>query len=112
MLFSSSIFLFLFLPLVLFLYYLPLRGWREGQNLFLLLASLAFYAWGEPWFVLVMMTSILINYAFGLWTARNKRTGKSLFPPVALAVAVNLSVLFVFKYLMFTLGILNSLGPV
>lgn len=110
MLFSSSIFLFLFLPLVLFLYYLPLRGWREGQNLFLLLASLAFYAWGEPWFVLVMMASILINYAFGLWTARNKRTGKSLFPPVALAVAVNLSVLFVFKYLMFTLGILNSLG--
>ena len=110
MLFSSSIFLFLFLPLVLFLYYLPLRGWREGQNLFLLLASLAFYAWGEPWFVLVMMASILINYAFGLWTARNKQTGKSLFPPVALAVAVNLSVLFIFKYLMFTLGILNSLG--
>ena len=110
MMFYSSIFLFLFLPLVLFLYYLPLRGWREGQNLFLLLASLAFYAWGEPWFVLVMMASILINYAFGLWTARNKRTGKPLFPPIALAVAVNLSVLFVFKYLMFTLGILNSLG--
>jgi len=42
MLFSSSIFLFLFLPLVLLAYYLLLGRWRPGQNLFLLLASLAF----------------------------------------------------------------------
>ena len=53
MLFSSSVFLFLFLPVVLLVYYLPLRRWRQGQNVFLLLASLFFYAWGEPWFVLV-----------------------------------------------------------
>ena len=51
MLFSSSVFLFLFLPLVLIIYYLALRRWRQGQNVFLLLASLGFYAWGEPWFV-------------------------------------------------------------
>ena len=48
MLFSSSVFLFLFLPVVLLVYYLPLRRWRQGQNVFLLLASLGFYAWGEP----------------------------------------------------------------
>ena len=42
MLFSSSVFLFLFLPVVLLVYYLPLRRWRQGQNVFLLLASLGY----------------------------------------------------------------------
>ena len=110
MLFSSAIFLFLFLPLVLLCYYLPLRRWRQGQNVFLLLASLGFYAWGEPWFVLVMMGSILANYGFGLWVDRNKRAGRSCRWPILLALAANLSILFVFKYLVFTLGILNGLG--
>ena len=73
MLFSSSVFLFLFLPVVLLVYYLPLRRWRQGQNVFLLLASLGFYAWGEPWFVLVMLGSILANYGFGLWVDACKR---------------------------------------
>ena len=59
MLFSSSVFLFAYLPIVLVVYYIPLRGLRRAQNLFLLAASLLFYAWGEPWFVLVMMGSIL-----------------------------------------------------
>ena len=77
MLFSSSVFLFLFLPLVLLIYYGPLRKFRQGQNVFLLLASLGFYAWGEPWFVLVMIGSILANYCFGLWVDHNKRRGRS-----------------------------------
>jgi len=75
MLFSSSLFLFLFLPLVLLVYYLPLRRRRQGQNVFLLAASLLFYAWGEPWFVLVMIASILANYGFGLWVDRRRRAG-------------------------------------
>ena len=66
MLFSSSIFLFAFLPAVLLGYYVIFRGMRRAQNLLLLAASLLFYAWGEPWFVLVMMASILANYLFGL----------------------------------------------
>ena len=110
MLFSSSVFLFLFLPLVLLIYYLPLRRWRQGQNVFLLLASLGFYAWGEPWFVLVMIASILANYGFGLWVDACKRAGRSCRPPIVAAVTANLGILFVFKYLTFTLGILNSLG--
>lgn len=110
MLFSSSIFLFAFLPLVLLIYYLPLRRWRQGQNVFLLAASLFFYAWGEPWFVLVMIGSILINYVFGLWVARAKRAGRGARAPVTAAVAVNLGLLFVFKYLVFVLGIANQLG--
>ena len=110
MLFSSSVFLFLFLPLVLIIYYLALRRWRQGQNVFLLLASLGFYAWGEPWFVLVMIASILANYGFGLWVARAQGRGRSDKPAVLCAVVLNLGLLFVFKYLTFTLGILNSLG--
>ena len=110
MLFSSSVFLFLFLPLTLIIYYLPLRRWRQGQNLFLLLASLFFYAWGEPWFVLVMIASILANWVFGLWVAAAQGRGHSGRAAVACAVVLNLGLLFVFKYLMFTLGILNRLG--
>ena len=110
MLFSSSVFLFLFLPLVLIIYYVPLRRFRQAQNVFLLLASLGFYAWGEPWFVLVMIGSIVINYFFGLWVDYNKRRERSCRVPILLALLINLGVLFVFKYLMFTLGILNGLG--
>lgn len=110
MLFSSSVFLFLFLPGVLIVYYLFLRRWRQVQNIFLLIASLLFYAWGEPWFVLVMMGSILANYGFGLWVARAQGAGTGAKAPVLMALLFNLGILFVFKYLTFTLGILNRLG--
>ena len=110
MLFSSSVFLFLFLPGVLIVYYLFLRRWRQAQNIFLLVASLVFYAWGEPWFVLVMVLSIVVNNGFGLWVARGQSTGTGTRVPVLMAVLFNLGILFVFKYLTFTLGILNRLG--
>ncbi len=110
MLFSSPIFLFVFLPIVLLVYYGPLRSSRGGQNLFLLLASLFFYGWGEPVFVLVMLASILGNYALGLWVDRRQKAGKSVRAPVVAAAAGNLSMLFVFKYLTFVLANLRSLG--
>ena len=109
MLFSSSIFLFAFLPVVLLVYYAVLRGDRRKQNIFLLAASLFFYAWGEPWFVLVMAGSILANYGFGLWVHTWKRQCRYLNVPVTVAVVCNLGLLFVFKYLTFTLGTLHSL---
>ena len=63
MLFSSIVFLFTFLPIVLILYYvLP----RQFKNPVLLLASLLFYAWGEPIYLFLMMFSILFNYISGL----------------------------------------------
>ena len=70
MLFSSSVFLFAFLPIVLLCYYGPLRSARRGQNLFLLAASLFFYAFGEPRFVAIMAASILVNWLLGLWAGR------------------------------------------
>ena len=64
MIFSSASFLFAFLPCVAIVYYL-LRS-RTARNVFLTLVSLFFYAWGEPWFVLVMLLSIVINWFIAL----------------------------------------------
>ena len=103
MLFSSSVFLFVFLPAVLLGYYL-LRG-QKARNLLLLAASLFFYAWGEPVYVFLMLFSILANYLLGRWIhARRGAKG-----PLVLAVALNLGILFFFKYLDFTIENLNAL---
>ena len=110
MLFSSSIFLFVFLPVVLLCYYLPFRGHRQGQNMLLLAASLLFYAFGEPWFVFVMIASILANYGFGLWVDAARRKGWSRRLPIVCTVVFNMSIFFVFKYLVFVLTNLNLLG--
>lgn len=110
MLFSSTVFLFLFLPLVLLGYYVVLRRWRQVQNIFLLAVSLFFYAWGEPRFVLIMLASIAANYGFGLWVGADRQRGRKGRLPVLLAVLANLGLLFVFKYLTFVLTNLNLLG--
>ena len=110
MLFSSSVFLFAFLPAVLLLYYGPLRGWRGGQNVFLLLASLFFYAFGEPVFVLVMIGSILLNWLLGLWAGRRLLRGKSARAALICAVTLDLALLFVFKYLTFLMTTLGRMG--
>ena len=100
MVFSSLIFLFVFLPLALPCYYLACRtGWRNGL---LFLFSMAFYAWGEPVYVLLLAASIVANWGFGLWTqgAKARRAGKRA---VLFAVLFNAGNLFVFKYLDFAL---------
>ena len=108
MIFSSTIFLFAFLPVVLFVYYVLLRG-RTARNNFLLLASLFFYAWGEPWFVLVMIGAIFANWWFALQVERYH--GQEVKTRLILTgtVVFNLSLLFVFKYLMFSLNTVNGL---
>ena len=108
MLFSSSTFIFLFLPIVIFVYYVFLRKHRSLQNIFLLIASLIFYAWGEVLFVFVMILSIVANYFFGLfiYKAQTEKFRK-LF--LVFAVVFNLSVLFIFKYLVFTVTNINLL---
>lgn len=105
MLFSSIIFLFYFLPAVFLLYFL-LSFSRMLQNLLLLLASLVFYAWGEPVYVFLMIGSIGFNAMMGYLVERLKvRKYKKII--VAVAVIVNLSALILFKYSGF---ILESLG--
>ncbi len=110
MLFSSSIFIFVFLPEVLFVYYILLRKSRPAQNVFLLLASLFFYAWGEPRFVLIMMLSIFINWIAGLMVDRVRDDKRKTHIVIFGDVFFNLLILFIFKYLTFTLTNLKLLG--
>ena len=107
MVFSSLTFLFAFLPVFFLVYFLSgkLFGIR-GMNLALLLFSLFFYAWGEPVYVLLMLFSICANYGFGLLAERAKRKRGVL----ALAAAVNLSLIIVFKYSGLFVSSLNSLS--
>lgn len=109
MLFSSTTFLYLFLPIVLFFNFIVFKKSRLLQNIFLLFASLFFYAWGEPKFVLIMIASIIVNWAFGLWINKKRENKKLSRLIIALDVAFNLAILFVFKYLTFTGSIINGL---
>ncbi len=112
MLFSSTIFIYLFLPLVLIVYYGILRKSRFWQNIFLFAASLGFYAWGEPRFVLVMLGSICMNWLLGLLVHFFKGRGRIKLAKtiIGLDCLCNLSLLFVFKYLGFTATVLCSAG--
>ena len=104
MLFSSIPFLYYFLPLVLAVYFLTPARFR---NAVLLLASLIFYAWGEPKYVLLMLASILSGYGFGLLQERYRgQKGAKLV--CGLSVAVSLSFLLYFKYAAFFLENFNA----
>lgn len=104
MLFSSVPFLYYFLPLVLAVYFLTPARFR---NAVLLLASLIFYAWGEPKYVLLMLASILSGYGFGLLQERYRgQKGAKLV--CGLSVAVSLSFLLYFKYADFFLENFNA----
>lgn len=95
MVFSSAIFLFAFLPIVLLLYCLSGQRLKNG---ILLAASLLFYAYGEPKFVFVMLASIVLNYAFAMLIELpgygSKRWRRDW---LLAALACDLGILFVFK---------------
>ncbi len=95
MVFSSPLFLFLFLPVVLTVYLL-LPGLR-AKNFWLLGASLVFYAWGEISFVFLLLASTVMNYGLGLWIGRSEIPARRKLA-VVVAVAINVGILAVFKY--------------
>ncbi len=105
MVFSSILFLFLFLPLTLLLYLIAGPRLRNGL---LLLVSLLFYAWGEKGYVLLMLCSIVVNYFLGRQIEKSDylRKRKAL---VFLAVALNLTPLIFFKYTAFLTAIADDL---
>lgn len=105
MVFSSLNFLFLFFPAVLAVYFLvPFRA----KNAVLLLASIFFYAWGEPVYVILMMLNILLNYVTGLQMEAASDRRKRKFQ-LAAGVAVNLLLLGFFKYSGFLVGIIGNI---
>ena len=98
MVFSSMVFLGIFLPIVALVYYLLPRGFR---NLWLFVASLVFYAWGEPRYVLIMLFSTVFDYANGRLIGYFDSRGSSdrwRKAVVAFSCVGNLGILFFFKY--------------
>lgn len=108
MVFSSLIFLFVFLPIVVFLYYISKEKYR---NIILLIASLLFYSYGEPKFVLVMIGSIILNYVIALEIDKAKDNNKIAVSKVLLVVDItlNIGILFIFKYLDFSISVVNRI---
>ena len=104
MLFSSVTFLFCFLPFVIIVYYLINPVLR---NFFLLAASLFFYAWGEPTYLLVMLGIISLNYLIGILISKFEKF-KKIF--LILGIISNLGVLFFFKYIDFAITNINSIA--
>ncbi|WP_374546181.1 MBOAT family protein, partial [Rhodoblastus sp.] len=105
MVFSSPIFVFLFLPLTGLLYFCAPR---LARNAILLAASLIFYAWGEQLFVFVMLASILLNWIFGLILEKYRGPAAARLV-IAGAVAVNIGLLGFYKYSGFMVAQFNSL---
>ena len=108
MLFSSTIFLFYFLPFVFCINYL-LSFSRKLQNIFLFIVSIFFYAWGEPYYVLLLLCSIVFNYILGLLIQRNHERVKRKKFYLMIACLLNTGLLFVFKYLYFTISTMSHL---
>ena len=97
MVFSSLLFLFLYLPVVLAVYYVTPLRWRNGM---LLIANLIFYGWGEPTYIALMIFTIVADYVAGLLVGRFKSQGRDgpARAAVAAALVLNLAILFFFKY--------------
>ena len=106
MVFSHSIFLYAFLPLLMLFYFAgKAAGWRRGV---LLVFSLVFYAWGEPVYILLMLGSALLNYTLGLLVGEGQPE-KQRKLAITLGVVANLLLLGVFKYTGFFMQTVKSL---
>ena len=98
MVFSSTVFLFLFLPGLILLYFLPFRNSKKWKNAVLLVFSIMFYAWGEPLFVWVMLAYILLNWFLVLMMDRSELHRKAW---LTIAIAFDVLLIGIFKYASF-----------
>lgn len=95
MVFSSIVFLWVLLPIILICYYIC--PYLKARNFLLVIFSLFFYAWGEPKYIVLMLLSVLVNYVFGILIERGRKKGLLL----AVCAALNLLILGYFKYFHF-----------
>ena len=103
MVFSSIIFLFYFLPIVLLIYYIVPNKFK---NIILLISSLIFYAYGEPKNIIIMITSIILTYIFGILISKaNKKINKKII--LTIAIILNVAILIYFKYINFIIENIN-----
>ena len=101
MVFSSAVFLFVFFPITMILYFIPGKNEEKEmsrKNLILCIASLIFYAWGEPVYIVLMCLSIMFNYHLGLDMESYKNDPKKMKSLLIFGVAFNLFMLGFFKY--------------
>ena len=105
MVFSSMIFLWGFLPLILITYYFIDKKYK---NLVLLISSLLFYSFGEPNYIFLMILSVVINYIFGILVDRARDIGKRKLYLI-LAILSNLLILGYFKYFNFLRDVIYNL---
>ena len=107
MVFSSTIFLFLFLPIIILGNFLLNQKYR---NTFLFIGSLFFYFWGEKSLTIIMLSSILINYFSGIGISYLQKQKRSVKPLLTLAIIANLSFLLYYKYFDFFLDNISYFG--
>lgn len=109
MVFSSIVFLFYFLPLVLLLYFIAPRKYR---NLILFISSLFFYSWGEPRYIWIMIFSTVLDFGSGKYIDYSRRKGSRRGMKLGLLISLigNLGLLSFFKYGDFIIGNINRLA--
>lgn len=105
MLFSSMIFLWLFLPITMISYFIISAKYK---NIFLLIASLFFYSWGEPRYIIIMILSIALNYTYGIFIDNECSNKKRRFLLIQ-CISLNLFILGYFKYYNFFIDSMNNL---
>lgn len=106
MVFSSLLFLIIFLPTLLLLYYIsPLRL----RNFILLIGSFLFYAWGEPVYILLLLVSTSTDFWLGKWLGKQNISPTKRKGIVIVSICINLAVLFFFKYADFLINNINLL---
>ena len=109
MIFSSSVFIFIFLPVCLAGYFLIPKANLRVKNVFLLVMSFVFYSYGEPKFVFILALSICANWLFGLGIDRWRENNKLSKMIMLIMVVFNIGILCIFKYLNFAIFNLNKL---
>jgi len=109
MLFSSTIFIFYFLPITLVIYYAIPERYLRARNGVLLAASLIFYSWGEPVYVFLMIYSAFLNYFSALQVRREQHEGGTGKKNLLFAVVMNLFILGFFKYYGFLMDTINDI---
>ena len=109
MLFSSLSFVMFFLPINI----LATRVLNiKSQNIFLLITSLLFYAWGEPVYVILMLFSITFNWKMGIFIDKSKNNAAKKYMYTAIAITVNLALLFYYKYFNFFIAMISKVLPI
>lgn len=106
MLFSSLLFIFRFLPIFFVIYYLLPNRFRNGA---LFLASIFFYAWGEPRYIVLIIISIIVNYIAGIAISRNKNKAGIKRGILVLAIVYDIGMLVFFKYFGFLIENMNQI---